>query len=121
MAAPRNGVKFYAPEFLRIEIEKYIPKLIKLSGIEEKVIRRIVTLIYSQIAFISDAQIPFEYFKNAVPLVRDVDMDDLVFIALTDFLDEKLWTGDIRLYRELVSKGYTKVVTFQEILKEIEM
>jgi predicted nucleic acid-binding protein len=60
-----------------------------------------------------------EYYKNAVPFVRDVDMDDLVFVALTDFLDEKLWTGDMRLYRELISKGYTRAVTFQEILSEI--
>jgi predicted nucleic acid-binding protein len=119
MASPRNGVKFYAPDYLRIEIERYIPRLIEISGVEEKVIRRIITLVFSQISFISDAQIPFEYYKNAVPFVRDVDMDDLVFVALTDFLDEKLWTGDMRLYRELISKGYTRAVTFQEILSEI--
>lgn len=45
MSSSNNSVKFYAPEFLRMEIEKYIPKLIELSGIEEKVIRRIIMLI----------------------------------------------------------------------------
>lgn len=119
MSSSVIAIKFYAPDFLRVEIERYVPKLIKLSGAEEKVIRRIITLIYSQITFISDAQIPFAYYKNAIPYVRNVDMDDLVFVALTDFLDETLWTGDMKLYRELKSKGYHKAVTFQEIKEEL--
>ncbi len=121
MSSSSNAVQFYAPDFLRVEIERYIPKLVKLSREEEKIIRRVITLIYSQVTFISDAQIPFEYYKNAVQYVRDVDMDDLVFVALTDFLDETLWTGDMKLYRGLKSKGYTNVVSFQEIKAELKI
>lgn len=121
MTSNSNAVQFYAPDFLRVEIERYIPKLVKLSKGEEKIIRRVLTLIYSQVTFISDAQIPFEYYKNAVPYVRDVDMDDLVFVALTDFLEETLWTGDMKLYRGLKSKGYTNVVSFQEIKAELKI
>ena len=121
MSSKDSIVRFYAPEFLQVEIERYIPKLVKLSDKEEKIVRRIVTLIYSQVTFISDAQIPFAYYRKAVPFVRDVDMDDLVFVALTDFLDETLWTGDMKLYRELKSKGHKKVVTFQEIKEELKL
>lgn len=121
MSSSRKVVEFYAPDYLGVEIERYVSKLKELAGVEEKVIRRIITLIYSQVTFISDAQIPFECYKNAVPYVRDVDMDDLVFVALTDFLDETLWTGDMKLYHELKSKGYEKVVTFQEIKEELKI
>jgi predicted nucleic acid-binding protein len=119
MSANQNNVKFYAPDFLRFELENYIPKLVKISGLKTEEIRRIITLLYVQIVFISDELIPFEFYKNALPFVRDVDMDDLVFVALSDYLEETLWTGDLKLYNGLVAKGYTKVVTFQEIRKEL--
>src|SRR5690606_39748125 len=56
ISSSRNEVKLYAPEFLQVEIERYIPKLIKLSSTDEKIIRRIITLVYSQITFISRSE-----------------------------------------------------------------
>jgi predicted nucleic acid-binding protein len=119
MGANQNNVKFYAPDYLRFELENYIPKLVKISGLQTEEIRRLITLLYAQILFISDELIPFEFYKNALPFVRNVDIDDLVFVALTDYLKETLWTGDLKLYNGLITKGYTKVVTFQEIKKEL--
>ncbi|GJM35619.1 MAG: hypothetical protein DHS20C18_46200 [Saprospiraceae bacterium] len=42
-------------------------------------------------------------------------MDDLPFVALTEYLDELLWTGDNQLYNGLKKKGYKKVVNFEFI------
>jgi predicted nucleic acid-binding protein len=120
MSANQNNVKFYAPDYLRFELENYIPKIVKISSLKIEEVRRLITLLYAQIIFISDELIPFEYYKNALPFVRDVDMDDLVFVALTDYLEETLWTGDLKLYNELIAKGYTRIVTFNEIKKELE-
>jgi predicted nucleic acid-binding protein len=120
MSANQQNITFYAPDFLRIELERYIPKLIDISNLSTEKIRRIITLVYAQITFISDELIPFEYYKNALPFVRDVDMDDLVFVALTDYLDETLWTGDLKLYKGLIARGYTKVVIFQEIKEKLD-
>ncbi len=47
---------------------------------DEKEVRRIINLLYAKITFIADHLIPFEFYQKAVPLVRDVDMDDLVFV-----------------------------------------
>ncbi|MEM1216312.1 MAG: PIN domain-containing protein, partial [Bacteroidota bacterium] len=117
LSSDASEIELYTPDFLRIEMERHLPKLVQLSGSTEQTIRKIMTLVYAQLIFISDAQIPFEYYKNAVPFVRDVDMDDLVFVALNDLMEETLWTGDMKLYRELKAKGYERVVTFQEIRK----
>lgn len=52
----------------------------------------------------------------SIRYVRDVDMDDLVFVALNEYLDSTLlWTGDEELYKALESKGYSKVVNFDKI------
>jgi predicted nucleic acid-binding protein len=48
-------------------------------------------------------------------------MDDLVFVALNEYLDKVLWTGDMKLYKGLKKKGYKKVVTFREIQKALNI
>jgi len=99
MTSNPEKVKFYAPEFVTIEIEKNLPKIMHISGMTEIEIRRLLQLIYDKIEFVSDQIIPFQYYANAIPLVKDVDIDDIVFVALNDYLDSSLlWTGDEVLY-----------------------
>lgn len=111
---------FYAPTYLKIELERHAPKLVSLSGLSESEVREIINLVYTKINFIDDAQIPIETYSQAARLVRDVDEYDVHFVALTNHLDEVLWTGDRKLYRHLLKMGFDKVVTFEDILDEIE-
>lgn len=111
-------IKFYAPEFLTIEIENQLPKLIKISGMTEIEIRKLLQLVYEKIEFISDQIIPFQFYAKALRFVKDVDIDDIVFVALNDYLDSSLlWTGDKALYMALKSKGYKKVIIFENLKK----
>ena len=45
-------------------------------------------------------------------------MDDLDFVALTDYLKGVLWTGDKGLYDGLKNKGFKKVVNTQDLLRK---
>lgn len=107
--------QFYAPNYLKVEIENHFPKIVKLSGLTTHEVRDSINLAYSRINFISDDQIPFEFYAKAAPLVRDIDPNDIVFVALADYLDEYLLTGDVKLYGGLIDKGYKRVVKFSEI------
>jgi predicted nucleic acid-binding protein len=118
MTSAKKQIKLYAPEYLKIEIERYIEKLGEISGMPEDEIRAILNILYAQINFIPDDAIPFEFYTKALPYVRDTDMDDLTFVALADFLDAQLWTGDKRLYEGLVAKGYARVISFDDLKKE---
>ena len=42
--------------------------------------------------------IPFEEWIKALRLVRDIDKDDINFVALNNFINQILWTGDTGLY-----------------------
>jgi predicted nucleic acid-binding protein len=108
-------VQFYAPEFLKSEIERHFPKIVKLSGQTEEEVRVVIELAYEKIKFISDDQIPLEFYQKSVPFVRGVDMDDLVFVALAEYMDELLWTGDLKLIAGLRSRGYQNVVDFSQV------
>jgi predicted nucleic acid-binding protein len=35
--------------------------------------------------------LPYEYWQEAIPLVRDTDMDDISFVVLSEYLDAQLW------------------------------
>jgi predicted nucleic acid-binding protein len=42
---------------------------------------------------------------------------DITFVALSLFLDIKLWTGDKLLISGLTKKGFKNIITTQEILQ----
>jgi len=115
LSSNANNIQFYAPAYLKSEIEKYIPKLLQISKLEISQIKRILELLYTKINFTDDKDIPFQHYKTAVFYVKDVDMGDLPFVALNEFIDGTLLTGDFKLYNGLVAKGYQKVVTFDQI------
>ena len=53
--------------------------------------------------------------------MRDIDIDDLVFVALSAYLDEFLWTGDHKLYEGLINKGYQKVINFKGVVQLLDL
>lgn len=118
MAADPSVLKLYAPEYLKDEISRHFDKIVALSGQSSDVVLKVLELAYRKLNFISDEQIPFKFYRDAIPLLRDIDMNDIVFVALNDYCDSFLWTGDRRLLNGLRAKGYQKVVDFDEV-KEI--
>ena len=65
---------FYAPNLLREEIKRHRSKLITLAKhLDESTFEDIRDEIFSCIQFISEEQIPFDYWHQAIPLVRDTD------------------------------------------------
>ncbi|MCF8247313.1 MAG: hypothetical protein K9J37_19850 [Saprospiraceae bacterium] len=51
-------------------------------------------------------------------LVREVDIDDIAFVTLNNYLDANLWTGDKLLLNHLrFQKGYSKCLTTAELFE----
>ncbi len=113
----QDTFSFYACEYLKEEINDHKDKIIKLTGYDEREYGEVEFLVYKQVDFFSESTIPFEFWQNAADLVRDIDMDDITFIALSLFLDIKLWTGDKLLIGGLSKKGFKNIITTQEMLQ----
>ncbi|SFF43518.1 PIN domain-containing protein [Thermoflexibacter ruber] len=100
-----NVFEFYSCSLLKEEIREHQAKILKISGFTESELAILCQTIFAKITFISEEIIPFEYWQNALPIVRDIDIDDIAFVALADLLDAKLWTGDKKLLKSIRAKG----------------
>jgi predicted nucleic acid-binding protein len=107
--------EFYACDTLRSELKKHRARLLDLSQLNEEQLDQSVFQITNCLNFTAEALIPFEYWLKGAELVRDIDMDDIAFLALTEFLGIKIWTGDRALMKGLATKGYSNFITTEEL------
>lgn len=106
---------FYTCHLLREELESHKSKIIALGGYSEADYAELVYQVLRPLQFISEELIGFEFWQRALDFVREVDMDDIAFIALTEFMDCKLWTGDQKLLKGIRAKGYTNALSTDEV------
>jgi predicted nucleic acid-binding protein len=108
----------FLPNLLKEEIKRHRTKIIELSkGLDESAFEDIRDEIFSCIRFISEEQIPYEFWHEAIPIVREVDMDDIAFVVLSEYLDARLWTGDKKLLVGLESRGFHRIITTEDLFK----
>jgi len=69
------------------------------------------------VKFVVDTNIAFSAVLNTENLVRDVDMNDIAFVTLAEFLGVKIWTGDRELIKGLAKKGFSNFITTDELSK----
>ncbi|MDP1814506.1 MAG: PIN domain-containing protein, partial [Leadbetterella sp.] len=94
-------LEFHACDTLRSELKKHRPKLLELSKTTDEQLNQSEYQITNCLQFTNEALIPFEFWVKGANLVRDIDMDDIAFVTLAEFLGIKLWTGDRELMRGL--------------------
>ena len=110
--------QFYSVSYLRLKLEEHKEKILDISGLRNTQIDESRNLIFSKITFISEEQIPFKIWKESLKIVRDVDIDDIAFVALSKYLNGiKLWTGDKELYKGLIAKGFQDCISTQELFE----
>jgi predicted nucleic acid-binding protein len=108
--------EFQTCEYLREEIENHKDKIMARTGYDEQEYNEVRFLIYRNLTFFTEALIPFEVWKTAADYVRDIDMNDIAYVALSLHLDIKLWTGDKLLREGLIKKGFKNLITIEEML-----
>lgn len=107
--------EFYAPNLVKTEVKRHRDKMIQMGGLTEEDFEDTRDDIYSCITFISEEQIPYNYWHNAIPFVRETDMDDIAFVVLAEYLEAQLWTGDRKLLKGLTKMGFTIGVTTDDV------
>ncbi len=102
---------FSAPHFLQEEIEDHWNKLRSISKLSEEELRQSQYRIYKRIEFHQERLISPRIWLSSELLVKDIDVDDVAFVALARHLRGLLWSGDRTLVLGLRRAGFTKVIT----------
>jgi len=109
--------RFYSAEYLRHEIENHNDKLIEISKLSVREIEESKHQIFNKIQLITEGQIPFKIWHRSANYVREVDMDDIAFVAMSEYMEIDLWSGDKHLINGLRSKGFDRVISTQELME----
>jgi len=98
---------------LKEEIIRHKNKILKISKIDESIFQ----LVLSKIRFIDDILLSNQELEKAQTLVKHIDANDALFVALSQKLNAHLWTGDKVLFAGLQSQGFEKVITTEQMLE----
>lgn len=97
---------FYAPNYIIGEIFEKKEKIMKCSALSEPEIYELFHRILSRIEFVSEDFVAMDKKAQAFRLCKDIDEDDIPFIALSLHLQAEFWTGDRKLKEHLKTKGF---------------
>ncbi|MCD4773359.1 MAG: hypothetical protein K8R41_08270 [Bacteroidales bacterium] len=111
---------FYSCYYLQTELINHYPKIVNITKKSSEIIVEIEKYVTKNIKFINEIIIPKNFLIESEKLVKDVDFDDILFVALTKYLNGRLWTGDKQLIKHLKMKGFTQIITTQEILRLLD-
>ena len=109
---------FYSCDYMRYEIRKHWTKLLKISKLRDEQLQDAYEKVLTKIAFINEAIISTSAWLKAEQTVKDIDFDDIDFVALTNYLKGRLWTGDKELYNGLKEKRFRCVYNTADIFKQ---
>lgn len=112
-----TNFKYYSINLLKAEISTHKRKLLQLSGLTEESYDKSYNSIISRIKFINELLLPRDIVSKAYDLLSDIDENDTLFVALNDYLEGKLWTGDKKLIKGLRRKNYNQVIDTFELNK----
>lgn len=118
---PRTKLNFYSTDQLMQEINDHKEKLREFTTFSEKELNRTIQLIANRIRFINVSIIPIASYNKAESLVSDIDEDDIEFVALTEHIKGRLWTGDKELRLGLEMKKWNKFITTEELIENINL
>jgi predicted nucleic acid-binding protein len=107
--------EFYTVSLLRNEIFEHKEKIISLSRLTESQFEKTYKIITDRLTFVDDILLSDDDIRKAIALVSEIDNDDALFVALTNNLKCKLWTGDKKLVNGLKKKGFERSITTEEL------
>ena len=100
--------EFVCPKYVLVELYKHKERIMAASGLEEAELLALLHSLLEQIRFYDEDAISIGSWAEAWRLCRDVDENDVAYVALTLELNGDLWTSDRKLEAGLRRNGFTR-------------
>ena len=92
-----------------------IKGIAKLSGND---FLEVYELVLKNITVLNHSIIPIADYEEAIALCENIDIDDMAFVAFSEYLKCKLWTGDKKSINGLTKKGFKRTLTTNDLYKD---
>jgi predicted nucleic acid-binding protein len=109
--------RFVSIDYLFEEIDEYKSTVFEKSKLERNQLVEFTNQILSKITIVPRYVITEKNLKGATDLTKDIDFNDVWFIALSIEYNLPLLTRDEKLYNGLIKKGFKNVTLFDQFLK----
>jgi predicted nucleic acid-binding protein len=113
----KSYFNFIAPEFLRYEIKDKYEKLQSISDLNIEQLMEAEYQVCKDITFISEEQIHHKFWNESRDFVHDIDIKDIQYVAYAKQFRCKIWSGDKKLFKGLKVKGFTNMVTTEDLFE----
>jgi len=110
--------RFVTIDYIFKEIEEYKETIFDRSKLERNQLVDYTNQILSKIPVLPRYVVSEENIKMASELTKDIDFNDIWFIALSLEYDLTLLTRDVKLFNGLIKKGFKKIMLFDQFLKK---
>lgn len=104
-------IKFYCPKYVLVELFKHKERIAAAAGLDEPSLLSLLHVLLEGIRFFDEDAISIGSWTEAWRLCRDVDENDVAYVALTLELGGELWTSDRKLEAGLRRKGFAYFFT----------
>lgn len=101
----RPDLRFYCPKYVLVELFKHKERIAVTSGLEEAELLAMLQNCLERIHFYDEDAISLGCWTEAWRLCRDVDENDVAYVALTLELEGELWSSDRILEMGITQEG----------------
>lgn len=116
---PPEHVEYFAPEHLLAELSLHRHRIQKAAGATADRYAEMEELLLSDLVIVPASRVASVHWEHAYDLVKDIDEDDVQFVALALHLNCPLWTGDKKLVSGLRRKNFKLLITSEELRKQL--
>jgi predicted nucleic acid-binding protein len=109
----------FTPDFALHEIHNYQIEILKKTKLSNEQLKEFTLFIFSNLVVVPEFYINVKSREKAYDLCHDIDLKDIIYVALAIELGFVLITRDKALYNGLKSKDFDKVILFEDFLNEI--
>lgn len=109
--------RFVTIDYLFNEIDEYKMTIFEITKLERNQLIEYSNQIFSKVTVLPRYVVNDENLKKAATLTRDIDFDDVWFVALSLEYNLTLLTRDEKLFKGLRKKGFEKIMLFDQFLK----
>jgi predicted nucleic acid-binding protein len=110
-----SSVNWISSHILVAELSKHHDKIVKAAKRIPEVISEDIQFYLQNVKLYDESIILASHWEEADRLTKDVDSDDIAFVALTLQAGGILWTGDKKLAEHLKKKGFGSVISSIEL------